>query len=59
MTILNLTKKAMSSLNGQKTLSEKEKLLVMSSSPFPTVFSKDLYTGHVKSRASLGKVKPS
>ena len=26
-------------------------------SPFPTVFSKDLYCKHIKTRACLGKVK--
>ena len=36
---------------------EKEKLLVTTISPFPTVLSKDLYCKHVKTRACLGRVK--
>ena len=32
---------------------EKEKLRAIS--PFPTVFSKDLYGRHIKTRACLGK----
>ena len=36
---------------------EKEKLLVTSISPFPTVFSNGLYWRHLKTRACLGKVK--
>ena len=32
---------------------EKEKLLVMKNSPFPTVFSKDLYSRHLKTRAHI------
>ena len=41
------------SQNGKKTMSEKEKLLNFS---FSTVFSKDLYCRHVKTRARLGNV---
>ena len=43
---------AESSTNGSKTMWEKEKLLV---TPFPTLFSKDLYCRHMKTRACLGK----
>ena len=42
---------------GKKTLWEKEKLLVASNFSFSTVFSKDVYRRHVKSRACLGKDK--
>ena len=38
-----------------KTLWDKEKLLVQAISAFPSVFSKDLYSGHIKIRACLGK----
>ena len=34
---------------------EKQKLLVRVISPFPTVFSKDLYCRQVKTRACFGK----
>ena len=33
----------------------REKLLITSNFPFPTVFSKDLCCSHVKTRACLGK----
>ena len=46
---------AESSPKGQKTLWEKEKLLERAISPFPTVFSGDMYCRHVKTRACLGK----
>ena len=36
---------------------EKEKMLVTTISPFPTVLSKDFYCRYVKSRACLGKGK--
>ena len=42
---------------GEKTLWEKEKLLVTSNSPLRTVFSKDLYCRHVKTRACFGRVR--
>ena len=40
---------------GRKHCGKKEKLLIWAISPFPTVFSKDLYCRHVKTRACLGK----
>ena len=46
--------------NGRKlskqveTLGEKEQLLVMSNFSFSSVFSKDFYCRHVKTRACLG-----
>ena len=46
---------AENSQNGLKTLWEKEKLLVTSKFSFPTMFSKDVYCRHVKTRACLGK----
>ena len=39
----------------ENTVGEKEKLLVTRISPFPTLFSKDLYCRHVKNRACWGK----
>ena len=54
MTISNLMKIAESSSNGWKTLWEKEKLL-RAISPFPAMFSKDLYSRHVKTSACFGK----
>ena len=53
MTISNLINMTESSLNEQKTLREKEKLLTIS--PFPAVFSEDFNCGPVKTRACLGK----
>ena len=50
---------AESSPHGKKPMWKKEKLLVMSISPFPTVFSKDLYCRHAKTRACLGKGEES
>ena len=47
-------KMAESSPKGYLTLREKGKLLV-TISPFPTVFSKDLECRHLKTRACLGK----
>ena len=41
--------------NGQKTLLEKDKLILEHFCPFPTVFSKDLYCRHVKTRKGKGK----
>ena len=55
MTNLNLMKIAESSPKGYKTLWEKEKLLITSNFSLLTVFSKDLYSRHVKTRACLGK----
>ena len=55
----NLMKMAESSPKGKKTLWEKEKLLVTTNfSFFPTVFSKDWYCRHVKTRACFGKGQP-
>ena len=36
---------------------ENEKLLITSNFSFPTVFSKDLYCRHIKTRVCLGKGK--
>ena len=46
---------AESSPKGQNTLWERWNCSSQAISPFPTVFSKDLYCRHVKSRACLGK----
>ena len=56
-TILNLMKMEESFQKGRKHCGnwEKEKLLVNSNFSFPTVFSKDLYCRHVKTRVCLGK----
>ena len=42
-----LSKKVENTVGGQ------EKLLIMSYSPFPMVFSKDLYCRHIKKRVCL------
>ena len=42
---------------GRKHCGKRRTCLLRAISPFPTVFSKDLYRRHVKSRACLGKVK--
>ena len=46
---------AKSSPKGQKTLKEKEKLLITSNFSFSLSVSKDLYCRHIKTRACLGK----
>ena len=48
-------KMAESSENKKKTLLEKEILLLQAISPFPVVFSEDLYYRHIKTRACVGK----
>ena len=53
-TISNVMKMAESSLNGSKTLWEKEKLLVKGNFSFFPLFSKDLFCRLIKTRA-LGK----
>ena len=55
-TILNLTKMAESSSMGRKHGGKRRNCSSRAISPFPTVFSKDLYCRHVKTRACLGKV---
>ena len=55
MTISNLMKIEENSPNRRKTLWEKEKLPLRASSPFPTVFSEDLFPRGVKRRHCVGK----
>ena len=40
---------------GRKHCGERRNCLLQAISPFPTVFSEDLYCRHVKTRACLGK----
>ena len=56
MTISNLMKMAEISPNGLKTLWERRNCSFRAISPFPTVFSKDLYCRQVKTRACLQRV---
>ena len=39
----------------ENTVGKRIKCLFRTISPFPTVFSKDLYCRHIKTRACLGK----
>ena len=55
MTISDLTKMSERSPNGYKTLGKGEIARHEQISPVPTVFSKDWYCSHVKTRACLGK----
>ena len=59
MTTSNLIKMAESSPNGWKKLSERRNCSLGAISPFLTVFSKDLYCRHVKTKACLEWVKTS
>ena len=43
---------------GRKHSGKRRNRLLQAISPFPTVFSKDLYCRHVKIRACLGKGEP-
>ena len=43
------------SQKGRKHSAKRRNCLSQAISPFPTVFSKDLYSRHVKTRACLGK----
>ena len=54
MTLFDEIEAAGTYLTGQKTLWEKEKFLMKNSFSFPTVFSKDLHSRHMKTRACLG-----
>ena len=40
---------------GRKHCRKRRNCLLLAISPFPTVFSKDMYCRHVKTRACLGK----
>ena len=40
---------------GRKQCGKRRNFLLLAISPFPAVFSKDLYCRHVKTRACLGK----
>ena len=55
--ILDLPKTAESSLKGRKHCGKMRNCLSQAISPFPTVFSKDLYFRQIKTRACLGKVE--
>ena len=55
MTIFNLMKMAESPPLGRKHCGKRRNCSLQTSSPFPTVFTNDLYCRHIKSRACLGK----
>ena len=58
-TISNLMNMAESSPKGyRKHCGKRRNCSLRAISPFPTVFSKDLYCRHVKTRACLERVKP-
>ena len=53
LSLMNMTEK---SPNGQKTLGEKEKLLVTSNLSFSHSVFKRLYSRHIKKKGSCGRV---
>ena len=55
MTFSNLMKMAESSGTGRKHCGKRRNCSLQAISPFPTVFSKDLYCRHVKTRACFWK----
>ena len=55
MTILNLMKKVDISQKGQKHSGKRRNCSIRATSPFPTVFSKDLFGIHIKNESLLEK----